>query len=151
MKTKKRQKLCYNCEGEVDLDVIVCPFCAADLREEKPEQPLSSYTTSNAFRNLDTENSLYPPAYAPRVREEPEEQEAPQIASEYPDEEQKSAVGPTILLTLAAQAFLLGLFLLIFSSNGHLTLKWDARLWYLYIVASIPLFIFGVKSINKLE
>ena len=35
MKPKKRQKLCHHCEGEVDLDVIVCPFCAADLREER--------------------------------------------------------------------------------------------------------------------
>lgn len=37
MKPKKRQKLCHNCEGSIDIDVIVCPFCAADLREERPE------------------------------------------------------------------------------------------------------------------
>ncbi len=42
-KLKKRQKLCYNCEGEIDLEVIVCPFCAADLREEKPEQGRISF------------------------------------------------------------------------------------------------------------
>jgi hypothetical protein len=150
MKTKKRQKLCYNCEGEVDLDVIVCPFCAADLREEKPEQLLSSFHQEGSFTNVDTQQSLYPPPYAPRVREDQESEPAPLINTSFNEEEPKNAVGPTILLTLGAQLLLLGLFLLFFSSKGVLVLKWDARLWYFYVLASIPLFIFGTKSINKL-
>ena len=67
MKTKKRQKLCYNCEGEVDLDVIVCPFCAADLRIEKPEVQRPAYDPNLSVKNLNTQQSLYPPHYAPRI------------------------------------------------------------------------------------
>lgn len=147
MKTKKRQKLCYNCEGEVDLDVIVCPFCAADLREEKPEQLTPHFHQTQ--KNFDTEATLYPPPYAPRVREEGEEPSAQQPVIQ-DEEEPKGSYGSIILLTLGAQLLLLGLFMLFFSSKGILVLKWDARFWYFYMMASIPLLIFGVKSLNKI-
>ena len=62
MKPKKRQKLCQNCEGEIDVDVIVCPFCAADLREERPEQKVSPISVRNLSDN-ETMKSLYPPPY----------------------------------------------------------------------------------------
>lgn len=142
MKPKKRQKLCYNCEGEVDLDVIVCPFCAADLREEKPEQAFHHHV-----KNLDTQTSLYPSQPAPRVREEIEEEPASALVQE--SEEPKGSYGTIILLTFGAQLLLLGLFMLIFSSQGTLTLQWDARFWYFYVLASVPLLIFGIKSLNK--
>ncbi len=144
VKAKKRQKLCYNCEGEVDLDVIVCPFCAADLREEKPEQQAPQLQQS--FKNIDTQQSLYPPPYSPRVREIEEEVQSAQVG-----EEPKGSYGSVILLTLGAQLLLLGLFMLFFSSKGSLILKWDARFWYFYIIASIPLLIFGAKSLNKIN
>ena len=150
MKTKKRQKLCYNCEGEVDLDVIVCPFCAADLREEKPEQHMSSFHEPSSFKNTDAQKSLYPPHYVPKVKfeEEPEAIHQPQIAVE--EEESKSPYGSIVMLTLAVQLLLLGFFMLLFSSKGALILKWDAKSWYFYVLASVPLFIFGIKSLKKL-
>lgn len=148
MKTKKRQKLCYNCEGEVDLDVIVCPFCAADLREEKPEQSISQ--VQQVYQNMDTQKSLYPPHYAPRVREE-EQEEIPEGLQQDHEEEPKTSYGAIVLLTLGAQLLLLGLFTLFFSSKGALVLKWDARFWYFYVLASVPLIIFGVKSLNSLK
>lgn len=144
MKTKKRQKMCYNCEGEVDIDVIVCPFCAADLREEKPEQHTPLMQTN--FKNLDAQQSLYPSSL-PKAR--PEE-EPPLQQTIQQEEEPKSSYGTIILLTLGAQLLLLGLFMLLFSNRGEFVLKWDARFWYFYVLASIPLFIFGVKSLNKL-
>lgn len=70
MKPKKRQKLCYNCEGEVDLDVIVCPFCAADLRSEKPEQQNPPYPPSAPMKQHDhASQSLYPSPQPPAVEE----------------------------------------------------------------------------------
>lgn len=152
MKPKKRQKMCYNCEGEVDLDVIVCPFCAADLRAEKPEQQRPSYNPSASVKNLNTQQSLYPPHYAAKA---PEEEETPaieepeQMTSVVSEEEGKSIFGPTILLTLGAQLLLFGILMGLFSHNGVMILKWDARLWFLYVFASIPLLIFGYKAISK--
>jgi len=142
--------MCYNCEGEIDLDVIVCPFCAADLRAEKPEQQAPSYNPVNTLKNLKSEQSLYPsqnPTPKLRIEEVPEEET--QIAST-DEEEPKNIVVPTILMTLGAQLLLFGLLMLLFSSKGAMILKWDARLWYFYVLGSIPFLIFGYKSINKL-
>lgn len=141
--------MCYNCEGEIDLDVIVCPFCAADLREEKPEQQHPSYNPAASVKNLNTQQSLYPPHYAPKAPQPQEEValEEPQIE---PAEETKSIFGPTILLTLGAQLLLFGILMFLFSHKGALILKWDARFSFLYIFASIPLLIFGYKSVSKL-
>lgn len=138
--------MCYNCEGEVDLDVIVCPFCAADLREEKPEQQAPQFNQTASMKNLDTQQSLYPSQYTQRTVKQEEEAVQPAIQAE---EEPKGSYTPVILLTLGAQLLILGLFMLLFSSQGSLTLKWDARFWYFYVLAAIPLFIFGFKSLNK--
>lgn len=149
MKAKKRQKMCYNCEGEIDLDVIVCPFCAADLREEKPEQQVPSYNPAGTLKNLNTQQSLYPTQSPPKARQEEtreEELSMPPIE----EEDSKNIVVPTILMTLGAQLLLFGLLMLMFASKGAIILKWDARLWYFYVLASIPFLIFGYKSVNKL-
>jgi hypothetical protein len=153
MKPKKRQKMCCNCEGEIDLDVIVCPFCAADLREEKPEQQRVSYNAAASLKNLNTQQSLYPPHYSPKVAEASQEEVA--VADESPvvsveTEEAKSIFGPTVLMTLGTQLLLFGILMFLFSSKGVMILKWDARLWLLYIFASVPLLIFGYKSVSKL-
>lgn len=140
--------MCYHCEGEVDLDVIVCPYCAADLREEKPEQRAPHSNQVAAMKNMDTQQSLYPSQYAarpPRQEEESVEQTVVQT-----EEEPRDSYGPVLLLTLGAQLLILGFFMLLFSSKGMLVLKWDARFWYFYMLAAIPLFVFGMKSLNKL-
>ncbi len=150
MKPKKRQKMCYNCEGEIDLDVIVCPFCAADLREEKPEQQRASYNPSVSVKNLNTQQSLYPTQQAPKAPPAAEEEMVSEESAIQP-EETKQILGPTVLITLGSQLLLFGLFMLLFSHKGVMILKWDARLWFFYILASIPLLIFGFRSLSKLE
>lgn len=153
MKPKKRQKMCYNCEGEIDLDVIVCPYCAADLREEKPEQQRPSYNPAASVKNLNTQQSLYPSHYAPKPPQEALEERAPEEAQEtalQPEEETKNIFVPTILLTLGAQLLLFGLLMFFFENKGFMSLKWDARIWFIYIFASIPLLIFGYRSLSKL-
>lgn len=151
MKPKKRQKLCHNCEGEIDIDVIVCPFCAADLREEKPEQGQSFYSPSTKHLNQqwETMQSLYPPPYKPAVEPSSEEPVTAGAVSD-PDEETKSIFAPTLLFTLGVQLFLFGILILLFSHKGIVILKWDARFWFLYIFFSIPCLIFGYKSLSKL-
>ena len=152
MKPKKRQKLCHNCEGEIDVDVIVCPFCAADLREEKPERERPPYNP--AFRNTthqQTMQSLYPPPYKnlERPPEEPLQEEVPAAAAPVEDNK-KSIFAPIILFTLGVQLCLLGLLMLLFSHKGVVILKWDARFWFFYIFASVPFLVFGYKALSKL-
>lgn len=156
MKPKKRQKLCYNCEGEVDLDVIVCPFCAADLREEKPEQGHSTYNPSFLNLNQQTNQSLYPSSYplksAPKeIPLEPEPSEPTEtIADNLEEIGSKNIFMPIVLFTLGVQLFLFGFLMLLFSHKGVVVLKWDAHFWFLYVFSSIPFLYFGYKSIAKL-
>lgn len=145
MKPKKRQKLCFNCDGEVDLDVIVCPYCAADLREEKPEQPITQNV--RPLNEAHMSESLYP-------SNEPEAcapvKEAVAEKSDMSDSQSPNrSVGSILLLTLGSQLFILGFLLVLLAHKGSVTLKWDARLWFLYIFASIPFLIFGYRSLSK--
>jgi hypothetical protein len=152
MKPKKRQKLCHNCEGEIDLDVIVCPFCAADLREEKPEQSRPTYSPSFMHASQQTHQSLYPPSkssYPEEVALEPEP-ESSSLPQESPGFVSKNIFGPTIFFTLGVQLFLFGFLMLLFSHKGIVVLTWDAHSWFWYVLASLPFLYFGYKSIAKL-
>ena len=145
MKPNKRQKLCHNCDAEIDLDVIVCPFCAADLRSEKPEQKSAPPTV----RNLrgETEGSLYPPPYP--IKGAVEETIAKPLAeAESPEEKPKSVILPTILLTLGVQLLVLGLLMVLFSHKGVILLKWNAHIWFLYCIGAIPFLYFGYKNLS---
>lgn len=158
MKPKKRQKLCHNCEGEIDVDVIVCPFCAADLREEKPElmRSSSSASVSRAFGggSPSPSLSLYPPPYTPKIQvPDPIPEEDPPVQHEQADQLETSSTNPfvaTVSFTLGVQLFLLGLLMLFFSHKGMVVLKWDATYWFLYCLFGIPLLYFGYKAVSKL-
>src|SRR5579872_998988 len=111
MKPKKRQKICSNCDGEIDLDVIVCPYCAADLREEKPEQQRPVFNTSATSQNQKTMESLYPSSLS---AQESIPSEPSQIAAEAAtDGKAKNIFGPTILFTLGVQLCLFGLLMVL--------------------------------------
>jgi len=140
-KPKKRQKLCYNCEGEVDLDVIVCPFCAADLRVEKLEKTPTFASPQKNLQDQMTSESLYaPPGKATEVSSE---------ATQQP-QEQKNIFAPTILFTLGVQLVVLGLLMLLFAHKGVVTLKWNASWWFLYSLFGCPFIYFGYKNLSKI-
>ena len=151
MKPKKRQKLCHNCEGEIDLEVIVCPFCAADLREEKPEQSYSSFvTTSSVLSQKESIQSLYPNMPLDEESGEEEFSQDPSLNAKTEEEKKAGVVLPTMLFTLGAQLFVLSLLMALFSHKGVIVLKWDARFWFFYLFGSIPFLVFGYKSLSKL-
>lgn len=127
MKPKKRQKLCQNCEGEVDLDVIFCPFCGADLLEEK-ELSLN-----------DKKENYYSPPYSP-VKQEIEEE--PPVEKET---KEASFFWPFVAFNLGVWLFLLGVFLLLFSKEGVLWLKLDATRWLYFLLLSFPLLAWGSR------
>ena len=155
MKPKKRQKLCHNCEGEIDLDVIVCPFCAADLREEKPEQGRPSYhaMTQTFAREEQASQSLYPASLAPKPVEEETLYEEPALQTEAlhpPEEKSKNVFLATILFTLGVQLVLLGLLMLLFSHKGMVVLRWNVAHWFLYCLGGCPFLYFGYHALSKL-
>ncbi len=136
MKPKKRQKLCHNCEGEIDLDVIVCPCCAADLREEKPEQKYSSsYVTQRKEQPV---QSLYP------------SQEEPATAMQS-EEKSVNPIFPIVFFTIGVQLCVFSFLMLLFSHDGEVILKWDARFWFFYLFASVPFLVLGGKYLTKMN
>lgn len=148
MKPKKRQKLCYNCDGDVDLDVIVCPFCAADLREEKPELQRSAFSASvSSVKQLNTEQSLYPPPYSERMEVEREPLPTAVMQEEPEPTVLKTDFLPMALFIMGAHLALLAITLLAFSERGVMILKWDARFWLLYLIAAVPLLVYGYRKL----
>jgi hypothetical protein len=153
MKPKKRQKLCHHCEGDVDLDVIVCPFCAADLREERPQQ--SRFNASVSMAKNPTEQSLYPPAYSEPAQKPILEEDVTE-ASILPEQELKepatlfSSISGVLLFAIGAQLLFLGIAFLIFSDRGLLLLQFNANWWPLCLLLGIPLIIFGYRSTKEL-
>jgi hypothetical protein len=154
MKPKKRQKLCHNCEGEIDIDVIVCPFCAADLREEKPEQRYSSFSSqvhhmggSPVFQANKPSQILVKEPVAD-VAEEVAFAKEETLAQE---ENPSSFFLPVFLFTIGVQLFVFGLLMFLFSNKGVVLLKWDARWWFLYPLAGIPFLVLGFRFLSRVR
>ncbi len=127
MAIKKRQKLCYHCEGEVDLDVIVCPYCAADLRAERVAE-----------------------AELPEEEIAPDLDEVAAIQKPVQQERTGALFRSTILFTVGIQLAIFGMLMLLFSHKGVILLKWDARLWFLYLFGAVPFLVIGYRSLSKL-
>ena len=53
----QNHKLCFHCNAEVDVDVIVCPFCGVDLMHEKHFME-DEYEDSSTTRPLSTQETL---------------------------------------------------------------------------------------------
>ncbi|MEI6243340.1 MAG: hypothetical protein WCP39_08085 [Chlamydiota bacterium] len=150
MGQKKRLKLCQYCDGQLDLDVIVCPYCGNEVVEKKKEDlPVGS-----PFSSQKTESSLYPPPYR-STREESEEifmkQEPMQKEEVLEAPEEKGAFLSTMLFSLGINLVLVGFFILLFSRHGELLLRWDSRFWFVYVLLALPLIFFGFRGLTKSE
>lgn len=152
MKPKKRQKLCYNCEGEVDLDVIFCPFCGADLMEEKEVEMVQEENDEDvrSMSSKESITSLYPPLYQPENEDESPSPGSPEPEKEA-DKPKKETFFSLFFLTLGAWLFLLGILLFIFSENGEVLLRLNAKSWLIYLLFSFPLLFFGAKFLSRFE
>ena len=207
MQPKKRMKMCSNCDGMVDLDVIICPYCGHDLSasmsqtadgdknqtppleetlsalypppykpksfasetaEEKPEEmhSLENISPSNpvTFENMETAASVETPnpveapveppvSHESTFTEKVESQTAAMPIKEEPTEEemhQKKTILATLLFSLGINLLFFSLFLLFFSTNGELFLRWDGGLWYLYSLLGIGMLAGGYKLLGKL-
>ena len=149
MPHKKRMKLCGNCDGMVDLEVIICPYCGGDV-SEMAEEFVEKEEHGRKELSLDeTLSSLYPPPYEPKVFEEEVayKQEEREIPKEIPKE--KSFIFPFLIFSLGINFSLFGLFLIFFSKNGELFLRWNTTFWFLYVILGVGLVFIGNKLLPK--
>jgi hypothetical protein len=163
MEMNKNLKLCPHCDGRIEIDAVSCAFCGRNIvdniryvEEEVSDVNNSGYKRLSAQETL---SSLYPPPYRPKVYESDEEEETDEGEEEEiidEDEEDtnnkenfidKSSVITMILLSVGANFFFLSLFIMIFSSNGELLLRWNSHWWIVYFLVSLPFIYFGYKRL----
>lgn len=129
MNPKKNKKLCPHCEGEIDKDAIYCLYCGTELGSQNFESPPQEQTQIPA------------PPYRTSARVE-------EKVEEHPEETQEPTLSFALLL-VGSLLFVFALFLLFFSTDGQLTLKWDASYWFVYLLVAVPLFFFGLRLLKK--
>ena len=155
MAEKERYKMCPHCEGQVNIDFDVCPYCGGDTsysqtsdNEYMPQTPY--YFGSQNLSPEETISSLYPPPYQPKIDQAEEVEEVMEekvMEEEAPAQEEAKNILPILFCSLGVLLFVLGLFMALFSENGELVLRWNAKLWYLYLLTSAPLFYLGFKKL----
>lgn len=165
---KELTKMCPSCDGNVAMNAVYCPYCGSDIFEKS--ENLAEQKTSDDVKSLsyeETLSSLYPPPYKPKtiqtatskyyeekndtdeeLEEGPEENEEDDSTS---TKNEKNALIPTALFWIGINIFVFSILLLVFSQNGFLYLKWNAKFWFLYSIISIPLLYFGFKGLKNLD
>lgn len=173
-----KTKLCWNCEGSVSRTAENCPYCAvylspeeADIQEEREKSASTQKSTLSTKKSKsvlsETESSAIPKApYTPRDNLESkkskdetlEKQEAGKQEKVYSveatmDTRQNSLFQeiylPVLLLSTGCLSLLFSLILLLFATEGKLTLEWQQDLWPMFALIALPLLFFGWRSISS--
>ncbi|MGE3954110.1 MAG: hypothetical protein AB7F31_02790 [Parachlamydiales bacterium] len=162
MTAVKNRKLCWNCEGSVHIHATKCPFCSTDLTAgTSPHlehvEPLSPYTPPNRQQKTTAPAPPYNPQRGYEIDSAAEEY-GTQFRAEEPQQqvEEEEEAGPTnalpLLLLLPGIFFLLfGLVLVLFSHDGELTMRWNARYWFVYLLIAMPMLYFGWRTLGGAE
>lgn len=172
MKPTERQKMCVSCDGRVEFEAIVCPYCSADLAKA-PEVDPQRDTGAKHQAIQDSLTSLYTPPYQQKgaktssegkTKKESKTTEraapiahhggVPATAAARDPVQEKAA--KTVLISIVALSvgsllFILGILQIFFSEDGVLRLEWDASLWFIYCLASLPLLYYGYRKAEQNE
>jgi hypothetical protein len=158
MKATTKKRLCWNCEGNVPLNLENCPYCSVYLNPSSRDD------------SKDEEEDLAPPY---RLVTSSEDQKVPaspfsNLEPENPKDENIKATGniadasatlndvkivamPLTLLLAGSIFFLFSLLMLLFSERGLLTLQWNGSYWYVYLIIALPMLFFGWKSLRNVD
>lgn len=149
--TKKNEKrLCWNCEGNVSLHLEQCPYCGVDITQVPENPPFAS-----PFQRYGENSAAPTPPYTPNYQNYDVSQEEWNNALQQHEEEKedpplthrKEMVA--LLLLLPGVVFLLfGLLLILFSTDGVLSIEWNESFAYFYFLGAIPLLILGWRALK---
>jgi hypothetical protein len=143
---KNRRKACWNCDSEVDLDIMICPYCASDLssssgrRSEAAAPQMMERVPQPVYRPIRTEEAVRPIAESV---EEPLEAGSQDTV--------KSFLFTLIYFLLGSVAFLFSLALLFLGNRETLTLSWPSALWPAFLILALPLLMLGWRSWRHLD
>jgi len=147
-----KSRLCWNCEGSVSLAEETCPFCGVSVVPASLDGTPPSFAPPYSPSVLQSRD--VPPSPYGHVEESPFEHRkegamAVEETETLVDEFKKTIQAVTLLLS-GSVFFIFSLALALFSTNGTFTLQWDGTLWYVYMLLSLPLMIFGWRALLKL-
>lgn len=154
MEKKKNLKLCSNCDGQIELDAIFCPYCGAETTVKRPVADNKNLATpSKSLSPEETLSSLYPPPYKPKGYDAPIDKEAAVAEEEVAVAEsgKSSLLWPIVFLSIGFNFLLIGLFLLLFAGREELVFRWHTHFWFIYLLISLPLVFLGYRKISEID
>jgi hypothetical protein len=137
MAANQKKRLCWNCDGTVDVHLSHCTYCGAELLRDQEAM-------EQEFSHEDEEESVFEEEGQFEEEEEEREHEPARIR-------QRSLTLPFMLMVPGTLLGLFGLMVWLFSHDGALELRWDASYWYIYVLLSLPLLVFGWRSLGRSE
>lgn len=145
MSQRKKMKMCGSCDAMVDLEVIICPYCGGDVSEVSEDPYKEEGYVKDGKRELsldETMTSLYPPPYSMEEVEE-EAKEKVEVSKK------SSIILPFIMFSLGVNLLFFAIFLLSFSKDGEIFLRWNTSYWFIYVILGLPLLFFGNRFLTK--
>lgn len=154
--TKKNDKrLCWNCDGSVSHHLSQCPYCGVDLTAPQEQKDFT-----NPFQSATVDETIPQPPYSNVFSKdlstnEEEWNSAVTEEREIAKKEEADVASTTkremvalLLLLPGVVFFLFGLALLLFSSEGVLTLAWNQSFAYFYFLGAVPLLYLGWRALR---
>ena len=159
MKAKPKKKLCWNCEGSVSLQAENCPYCAVYLSPGNETKEDDLYSPPYSSQNESNQGiPVAPYAINDKASNDKEflDAEVQETEENTLDEglyvdQIKHVIQPLTLLLAGSVFFIFGITLLLFSHQGVFSLKWNGAYWYLYLLVSLPMLIFGWVTLQRLK
>lgn len=155
MAQKNEKRLCWNCEANVSHHLAQCPFCGVDVTKPPARDENSIFKGYSSTSTPKQEIPQPPYARVPTkdfVVTEEDWNSAIQAEKEAPKEETppsaKRDMIALLLLLPGIVFFLFGLALILFSSNGVLTLRWNEHVAYFYFLGAAPLLYLGWRALR---
>ena len=154
------KKLCWNCDGDIDVELTRCPYCGVDV-ESREEEELAEAEPPFRFENVAAREAEVPsPAYSPSadssvISDEEwssalDEEEVQEI-SEQQRGRLLDEVIPMAMLLSGAVFFVFGFVLWLYAGQPVLRLEWETAYWPAYLLPALPLLYFGWKRLEDLD
>ena len=149
MSAKTKKKLCWNCEGNVELKHENCPYCGVSLNVSPLAGTKTHADLAPPYRVASNHSSSIPNAPYSSPSSETESKTTDKLPST--GEFQAIAISLTFLF-IGSVFGIFGILLFLFSdSQGVFTLSWHGSYWYIYVLLALPLLFLGWKVSHQLN
>ncbi len=153
-----KKKLCWNCDGNIAKEVDNCPYCGVYVHSPDLDENNGwniPYVSGNKKEEIPS------PFYQIHENNQTDdESEESEVLSDIHEEKNsaipvlqqlKEDVLPVLFLMSGSIFFLFGIVLLLFSTNGTLTLQWNGNLWPYFLALAVPFVFFGWKYLLQMD